>query len=503
MSDRKFTYFIVFGTMRCGSNLFQHSLSQYDNITCHGELFNPAFIDGPKTTEFFGLNKSDREKDPNLIIEKIIETHADGIAGFRFFEDHDARIMAAALGDPDCAKIILQRDYLQSFISLKIAQKTDQWMIRDENNRKEAKVEFDPVEFEAYRDKLDQYYAAIQSSLQASGQTAFWITYPDQKEVEVMNGVSSFLGYPQKLKKLKEITKQQNFQNWEDMIENIEVFQSYVATANLLPAASGRTKKSMRPNIPKMITCVSKPLLFAPIPGGPNTEILRWMCALDQVDTRSDDIQSAVDAGEVLHTGHSRRTLNEWMQFNPGLISISAIRHPVVRAYSVFMDKIFTFGDGSYDAIRGQLVETYELDLPPPELCVADRQHDLLANGWEQKHHRAAFHQFLKFLHKNLTGQTSIRKDGMWTPQSNFVATFNTAVPLTLLIREGKMDPAFRFVEDQLGCAMPDLPAPTIENHLFSLDDIYTRQTENLTRKVYEVDYTRFGFADYYAAFDA
>ena len=259
----------------------------------------------------------------------------------------------------------------------------------------------------------------------------------------------------------------------------------------------------MRPNIPKMVTCVSNPLLFAPIPGGPNTEILRWMGALDQVDINQPDIQAAVNTGEILHTGHSRRTLYEWMQSNPGLVTISAIRHPVARAYSVFMDKIFTIGSGSYDTIRAQLVETYDLDLPATDMCSPDKWDELLASGWEQKHHRAAFHQFLKFLHKNLNGQTSIRKDGMWTPQSQFIAAFSTAVPLSQIIREGQMDPAFRYIETQLGCDMPDLPMPLSETHLFALSDIYTQQTENLTRKAYDADYIRFGFADYYAALEA
>ena len=503
MSDRKFSYFIVFGTMRCGSNLFQQSLSQYEKITCHGELFNPAFIDGPKTADFLGMTKLDREKNPDKLIEKIILDQADGIPGFRFFEDHDQRIMDAALDDPDCAKIILRRDYLESYVSLKIAQKTDQWMLKDDSNRKETKIIFDPVEFEAYRDKLESYYSHIQNSIQTSGQTAFWISYPDQKDVSILNGVSTFLGYPQDLKKLKEITKQQNSGAWADKIENFVEFQSFVAANSNVQNAPVSVKKSMRPNIPKMVTCLSKPLLFTPIPGGPNTEILRWMGALDQVDIDQPDIQSAIDAGELLHTGHSRRTLYEWMQSNPGLISISAVRHPVARAYSVFMDKIFTIGSGSYDAIRAQLIESYEIDLPQADLSSADKWDELLESGWEQKHHRAAFHEFLKFLNKNLSGQTSIRKDGMWMPQSQFIAAFSAAVPVSLIIHEGKMDPAFRYVENLLGCEMPQLPAPVSEAHIFSLDDIYTQQTENLTRKAYGDDYARFGFADYYAALDA
>lgn len=503
MSAQKFSYFVVFGTMRCGSNLFQQSLNQYDKIKCHGELFNQSFIDSPNTENFLGVGKLDREENPTRLVERIIEAQTDGIPGFRFFEDHDQRILETTLNDSNCAKIILRRDYLESFVSLKIAQITDQWMVKDDRNRKEAKIIFDPTEFEAYRDKLTAYYAKIQTAIQTSGQTAFWISYPDQKDTDILNGISVFLGYPQKLKNLKEIIKRQNSDIWADKIENLAEFQTYVASNTKMQSPRAMAKKGMRPNIPKMVTCLSKPLLFAPIPGGPNVEILRWMAALDEASVDDTGILEAVESGDILHSGHSRRTLYEWMQSNSGLVSISAVRHPVARAYTTFMDKIFTVGSGSYDSIRAQLVDSYDIDLPSSKLSTSDKLDELLNSGWEQRHHRTAFHQFLKFINKNLGGRTSIRKDGMWTSQSQFIAAFSTAVPLSLIIREGQMDPAFRYIESQVGCDAPLLPAPVTDGYVFGLDEIYTQQTENLARKAYETDYTRFGFADYYAAFDA
>ena len=50
--------------------------------------------------------------------------------------------------------------------------------------------------------------------------------------------------------------------------------------------------------------------------------------------------------------------------------------------------------------------------------------------------------------------------------------------------------------------AAPKIGALVQPDHLFTLDEIYTRQTENLTRKAYAVDYSRFGFADYQAALE-
>ena len=495
MNQRKFRYFAIFGTMRSGSNLLEQALNQFDGIRCYGELFNPSFIGGPRQQDSFGFSLAERERDPVALIEAMIDAAGDSIAGFRIFDGHDPRITEHALRDPLCAKILLRRDFLDSYVSLKIARKTDQWLLRNAPQRKKATIRFDAAEFAQYRRQKQAYFDRIRKALQESGQTAFELTYPAQKDVGVLNGIAQFLGASARIRTLKETIRPQNPEPLSEKVENFAEMQAALALQEGTGTVTRAADPLMRANIPRMVTCTAHPILFAPIPGGPNEEVLRWMARLDGAPEPESGYSAAVQTGTLLHTGHSQRTLFEWMHSNPDVQVISAVRHPLPRAYDAFMSKIFATGPGTYDMIRKQLVESFDVNLPDAA--------DIDAGTYGIREHRNAFHAFLRFLKSNLAGQTSIRVDGLWASQMSFLAAFNTAVPVTLVAREGRLDGAFRYVESLLDIPPPQLGPPLRPEHRFPLDKIYTRQTENLARKAYNVDYTRLGFDDYQAALEA
>jgi len=481
--------------MRSGSNLLEQSLNQFAGLHCFGELFNPAFIGGPSDRqEDFGFTMAARERDPAALIARMIERSADVLPGFRFFDGHDPRVLQYVLDDQACAKIILSRDYLDSYVSLEIARMTDQWLLREAPHRKTGRIRIDPQAFAQFRATKTAYFSEIRRKLQKNGQTAFEIAYPAQKEPEVLNGLARYMGLEEKLKSIRETICRQNPEPLSEKIENFAEMQA--SLGNLTDDLQAATSDPMmRANIPKMVTCVSQPLLFAPIPGGPNDEVLRWMNCLDGGEVLSSGLADSVSAAEILHTGHSRRTLVEWMQSNPGLVTMTAVRHPVVRAYDAFMTRIFSTLPGSFDQIRQHLINHYDLQLPGPE--------DIATQAYRINHHRAAFHTFLRFLRDNLAGQTSIRIDGHWASQMSFVTSFNTAVPIMLVAKEGQLDMAFRHIEALLDVTPPALGPPIQRKYEFSLDETYTRQTENLARKAYKADYSGFGFDDYQAALEA
>ena len=503
MSGR-YKYFAIFGSMRSGSNLLEQSLNQYSGITCHGELFNPSFIGHPKSSDFLGLDFVEREKSPESLIKAMIKDAGDGIAGFRVFHDHDQRTAQMALRDPKCAKIILQRDVLQSFISLEIARKTDQWLLHDAPDRRGGKIIFDAQEFKVYRAEQEEYHANIHGILQKSGQTAFEVHYPEQRDIAVLNGIAQFLGQDEVLKTVKETLRRQNPGSLRDKVENYDEMQ---AALSHWSEDDGIAQASLDPlrraNIPKMVSCISQPILFVPVPGGPNDEVLRWMNTIDEGAIPTSGFAQAVADGEVLHTGHNQRTLFEWMESNPDVATLTAVRHPLTRAYDAFMIKVFPTDEGTYGVIREQLVNYFGVALPDLEVMENATRKSLNAEGYSIGQHRAAFHGFLRFLKDNLSGQTSIRKDGLWDSQMTFLTGFNSAVPISIIVKEGQMDAGFQYVESVLDLPAPIIGAPIKPDHMFTLDEIYTRQTENLARKAYSVDYGRFGFADYQAALEA
>ena len=200
-----FDYFIVLAEMRTGSNFLEANLNMLEGVTCHGEAFNPSFIGHPKAENLLGIDQAAREEDPQALLDKI--KASDAMAGFRFFHNHDPRGLQSCLDDPRCAKIILTRNPVDSFVSWKIAQATGQWKLTNATHSKSLAIDFDQTEFEDHLEALLAFQAQLQHALQTTGQTAFYIGYDDLRDVEVVNGLAAFLGVEARLsninKKLK------------------------------------------------------------------------------------------------------------------------------------------------------------------------------------------------------------------------------------------------------------------------------------------------------------
>ncbi|MDA3858937.1 MAG: nodulation protein NodH, partial [Roseovarius sp.] len=223
-----FDYFVVFAEMRTGSNFLESNLNAFDGIECHGEAFNPHFIAYPNKTEVLGVTQAMRDGDPGRLIEAI-KTKSEGIGGFRFFHDHDPRVLDIALDDPRCAKIVLTRNPVDSYVSWKIAQATGQWKLTNVKRRRDSKIEFDGVEFERHVGRLQDFQVFLLNRLQQSGQTAFYLAYDDLQSLEVMNGLARYLGCATVLDALDDSLKKQNPSGLEDKVSNFDEMEHALA----------------------------------------------------------------------------------------------------------------------------------------------------------------------------------------------------------------------------------------------------------------------------------
>ena len=151
--------------MRTGSNLFEQNIQLFESFSSHGELFNPHFIGFLNQREAFGVTMHDRELKPQRLLNRMTSKEKDTLPGFRLFSDHDPRVLEHCLNDPECAKIVLTRNPLDSFVSHAIAKATDQWKLTDVSKRKKAKVVFDFLEFKAYLTRLQTFLGEIKSTL--------------------------------------------------------------------------------------------------------------------------------------------------------------------------------------------------------------------------------------------------------------------------------------------------------------------------------------------------
>lgn len=469
--QRPFDYFVVFAEMRTGSNFLEANLNAFDSFTCHGEAFNPHFIGYPNSTEILGVTQAMRDGDPARLINTIRD-YSEGLGGFRFFHDHDPRVLDFVLDDPRCAKIILTRNPAESYVSWKIAQATGQWKLTNVKRRKDSKVRFDAVEFERHITRLQEFQVMLLNRLQTSGQAAFYVAYEDLQSLEVMNGLARYLGAEEQLGALDSSLKKQNPSSLVDKVANFEDMQAALAgvdTFNLTRTPNFEPRRG--PGVPGFVTGAHVPLLYMPVRAGPEAEVVRWMAALDEVPAKT------------LSVKHNQKSLRQWKRAKKGHRSFTVIRHPVARAHRAFCSKILNRGPGTFTEIRKTLRNFHKVPLPGrPE------------EDYDRMAHRAAFVGFLEFLRVNLAGQTGIRVDAHWATQAAVIQGMSVFALPDLIVREDEMQHLLPLLAGQVGYARAAAPAQAASDQPFALSDIYDDEIESLVSEVYQRDYMMFGF---------
>lgn len=470
----RFDYFVIFAEMRTGSNFLEANLNAFEAVTCFGEAFNPHFVGYPNRTDILGVTLPARSADPKLLLQKI-KTETEGLGGFRFFHDHDPRVLDLCLEDPRCAKIVLTRNPADSYVSWKIAQKTNQWKLTDVRRRRDSKARFDETEFREHLGTIQSFQTTLLNRLQRSGQTAFYIGYDDLHDLEVINGLARFLGLNAQLPSLDDRLKPQNPSALEDKVVNYQAMQTALAGFDRFDLDRTPNFEPRRgPAVPGFVASETG-LVFMTIPSGPEQPVLRWLAALS-------------DAGaDGLQTRFTQKSLRQWLQDHPNHRTFTVLRHPVERAHAAFCDKILRDGEGSFLSIRKTLRRAYKLPIP-------GRMPD---DAYDRRAHRAAFAAFLDFLRANLAGQTTIRIDGHWASQSNTIQGFGQFLSPDMIVRENEMEAYLPALAMQLGMMDAPLPEPDAPEHPVALGDIYDEGIEAQVRDVYARDYLLFGFGDW------
>ena len=471
MSDR-FDYFVVFAEMRTGSNFLEANLNALGGIECHGEAFNPHFIGYPNRTEILEVTQAMRDGDPARLIEAI-KGQSDGIGGFRFFHDHDPRVLDIVLEDSRCAKIILTRNPVDSYVSWKIAQATGQWKLTNVKRRKDSKVVFDGAEFEKHVTKLQEFQVMLLNRLQGSGQTAFYIAYEDLQDLTIINGLAKFLGTDAVLDALDSSLKKQNPSGLRDKLSNFDEMEQALSgldTFNLTRTPNFEPRRGAA--VPGFVTGARAALLYMPVRAGPEAEVRNWLAALDGVKP------------DTLPTKLNQKSLRQWKRRKPGHRSFTVLRHPVARAHSVFCNRILMKGPGCFSDIRKTLRNFYKLPIPGQSP----------GDEWDRRTHREAFMGFLEFLRANLAGQTGIRVDANWATQASVVQGMGHFSTPDMIVRENEMASYLPALARQTGYAKPPRPGVAGPDQPVPLSDIYDDDIEALVADIYQRDYLMFGF---------
>lgn len=460
-----FSSFVIFAEMRTGSNFLEANLNMLDGVTCHGEAFNPFFIGGEGKQELFGIDMAARNADPAGLLAAM-RAHTKGIAGFRYFSDHDPRAFDLVMQDPACAKVILTRNQLESFISWKIAKESDQWWLANTKHLKTVRPRFDLAEFLDRVDHLHRFQRKLVNALQTSGQTAFYIDYEDVLDLNVLNGLAAFLGLEARLDKLNYRFKKQNPEAIEAKVANpLEMAQALASVDWFDQTHMPNFEPRRQASLPQYLISESVPLLFMPIKSGPDQRIKKWLHHYGAVSGNLD-----------------RAAMRRWKAARPGLRSFAVLRHPLARAYAAWCD----FLDKEWmPELRPYLKRVHKFQLPPK------------GKGFESAaEFREGFKVFLELIKYIHAGRTELRTLAQFATQTAIVQGFAQLQSPDLLIREDRLQAGLDYLAGELGIAPHPLPAAT-EKLPHDLASLYGPDLEALAREAYGRDYTGFGFSDW------
>ncbi|SDY38371.1 LPS sulfotransferase NodH [Jannaschia faecimaris] len=449
----RFDAFVLFAEMRTGSNHLEESLNTMADITSFGEVFNPVFIGSKNQTELFGIDMKMRESDPIALLRKIVAQ--TGVSGFRFFHDHDPRVLDAVLDDPKIGKVILSRNPLDSYVSLAIASQTGQWRLTNPKMAKAAKATFVGADFDALIDRQRCFRDRVQRQLQTTGQSAFWIGYDDIGDLDVLNGLAAFLGSKARLEEVPGKLKRQNPGEIEEKVENPDEMRAHLATLDpFLLSRSVNVEPARGPATPTFMAAADSPLLALPIPGGPEESLRDWLTALDGVPPSE---------------GLTQKQLRPWMRKAKGFVSFTIVRHPLARAHDAFR-KMMAANGPQANNLRRILTNQHavELDGPPA----------------------VAFLGFLNFLGANLNRQSSLPAAPEWASQAALLSGMAQAVLPQRLIREGEAQDELARLAERSGRIAPTFDLPGRD----ALDAILTEEIDHACMQAYRRDYLGFGF---------
>ncbi|HQU68342.1 MAG TPA: nodulation protein NodH [Albidovulum sp.] len=461
-----FGSFVIFAEMRTGSNLLEETLNQVEGVKSHGELFNHAHLGGPGKGLAFGMTKAERDAAPQGLLDRL--KAEPGLNGFRFFHDHDPRVLPAVLADPLCAKIMLSRNPVESYVSLLIARQTGEWRTRAVPTGEAPQPNFDRDEFEAILAARGAFRREVNRALQISGQTAFHIDYDDLQSVEVINGLLAFLGAETRAARISQRLVPQNPASLADKVANVAEMEAAVSGVDWTDLARIPGFETWRgPGVGRAVAAADAPLMFLPIPSCGGAGIRDWLSGLGQGG---------------LTEGFTQGSLRNWLRDRPRHRSFTVVRHPMLRAYATFR-RVQT--DAEFDGLRVGLEEAWDMPRLRPQP----------GEAVDAKQERAAFFGFLRFIRANLRGQTPVQQNLLWASQMSVLQGMAQFALPDLIAREEVLHADLSHLAQSLG--LPPPPAAVTDGAAelrAGLSRIVDDKVAAMAQAAYSRDYQILGY---------
>lgn len=479
-------YFVIFGAMRTGSNLLERTLAELGDTVCYGEAFNPAFIGGPKQHELFGWDLAARDANPEGFLETLRLKAGRKIPGFRLFDDHAPALAQRILRDPDCRRIVLQRDPLASYLSLKAARATGQWMLRNPARRIPIRVAFDGDEFETYREKLRVHYAGLAAEIADACTDAMMLDYEDLTDHAVLSRSAQHIGSAGDIPEAQPILRQ----NPTSLTERVSNYEEMCAWLGLHPEP--RLPLAL-PTGAEILICRGAPLAVAPIPGPGADAALSLVYRIDQRSFGGASLSYAqlLDPAArqaVFASGlHAEVLLSELA----GRRLLAIVCHPLRRMHALFQTELFG-RDWHGSPIRKRLVSLHG-GIPSPREIVEGKK------TLEPERHLAAFTSFLEIVETAQSGEGEFPDHVAWRSQAETLQSIQKDARIDTVATIKEFAALAAHVASQLG--VPLLREvhveAVLERALGPYLDFDVARTPGLADRVHRLhadDYTRFGY---------
>jgi len=233
------TVFAIIGTMRSGSNYLERTLDHFDGVMCHGELFNDRFIGfhHAHIENFAGYGKDQckrRNEDINGFMQAVVAASEGNVVGYRIFPSHLKSALQETIYNKNIRKIVLRRNILHSFVSLQIANQTDQWIVLHKGTTKPfEKIQFEINDFLAHAAQYALFYSEIYDVLNTSGQKYAIVNYDEVGRATTANRLATFLNLNQKIDKVPTTTLRQNPGSMRDLVANYDEMISELQKAKV------------------------------------------------------------------------------------------------------------------------------------------------------------------------------------------------------------------------------------------------------------------------------
>lgn len=216
--------FCIIGMMRSGSNYFERLLNTSSSLSCHGEIFNFAKTSKyrPQIETYLGNNQVNASQGQLDSYFRSFIGEDEKRWGFRIFIDHNERVLQAIAAAPGLKKILLKRNLMEAYISLERANRTQQWLLTDENYRarevKNFKIDIDDFVQFCLRQSL--FYNGVMSEIVKNGGQPLVVDYSDLVAGNANSAIENFLGLSEPLRNDQVNTLKQNTRKIEDQVTN-------------------------------------------------------------------------------------------------------------------------------------------------------------------------------------------------------------------------------------------------------------------------------------------